>query len=70
MAGSHSAAALREHISLRIIAIPMVRAKKLISVEDAPSAPLWEEDKYPRMLMALNLMENSFDGASNEKSSH
>ena len=43
--------------------IPLVRAKKLVSVEDAPSAPLRGEDKYPRMLMALGLMENSFDGA-------
>ena len=38
--GSHSAAALLEHISLRVIAILFVRAKKLVSVEDAPSAPL------------------------------
>ena len=63
MAGSHSAAALREHISLRVIAILLVRAKKLVSVEDAPSAPLRGEDKYPRMLMVLGLMENSFDWA-------
>ena len=38
--GSHSAAALLEHISLRVIAILFVRAKKLVSVEDAASAPL------------------------------
>ena len=55
MPGSHSAAALREHISLRLIAILLVRAKKLVSVEDAPSAP--GEDKYPRMFMAISLME-------------
>ena len=60
---ARGAAALWEHISLRVIAIPLVRAKKLVSVEDAPSAPLRGEDKYPRMLMALGLMENSFDGA-------
>ena len=70
MAGYHNAAALREHISLRVTAILVVRAKKLVSVEDAPSAPLRGEDKYPCKLMALSLMENSFDGASNEKSSH
>ena len=46
-------AALWEHISLRVIAIPLVRAKKLVSVEDAPSAPLRGEEKYPRMLIAL-----------------
>ena len=38
--GCHSAAALLEHISLRVIAILFVRAKKLVSVEDAPPAPL------------------------------
>jgi len=63
MAGSHSAVALREHVSLKVIAIPLVRAKKLDSVEDAPSALLRGEDKYPRMLMVLDLMENSFNGA-------
>ena len=52
------------------IFISLVRAKKLVSVEDAPSAPLRGEDKYSRMLMALSLMENGFDGALNEKSSH
>ena len=26
-------------------------------------ALLWEEDKYPRMLVVLSLMENRFDGA-------
>ena len=50
--------------------IPLIRAKKLVSVEDAPSAPLRGEDIYYRMLMASGLMKNSFDGASNEKSSH
>ena len=58
MAGYHSAAALREHISLRVIAILFVRAEKLVSFEDALSAPLREKDKYPRMLMVLGLMEN------------
>ena len=40
IAASHSAAALLEHISLRITAILMVQAKNLVSVEDVPSAPL------------------------------
>ena len=26
-------------------------------------APLREDDKYPRMLMVLGLIENNFDGA-------
>ena len=56
--GYHSAAALREHISLRVIAIPLIRAKKLVSVEDTPSAPLRKEGKYPRKLMVSGLMEN------------
>ena len=38
--GSHSAAALLEHMSLRIFGILFVGAKKLVSVEDTPSAPL------------------------------
>ena len=50
--------AQRDHISLWVIAILLVRAKKLVSVEDAPSAPLQGEDKYPCMLMVLGLMEN------------
>ena len=58
MADFHSAAALRKHISLGVIAILLVRAKKLVSVEDAPSAPLREEDKYPCMPLVLGLMEN------------
>ena len=33
--GPHSAAVLREHISLRVIAILLVHAKKQVSVEDA-----------------------------------
>ena len=37
--------------------------KKLVSVEDAPSVPLQGEDKCPRILMVLGLMENIFDGA-------
>ena len=28
-----------------------------VRAEDAPSAPLQGEDKYPRMLMVLGLME-------------
>ena len=63
MAGCQSAAALREHMSLRAIAIFLVQAKKLVSVEDAPCAPLRREDKYPRMLMVLGLRENLFDRA-------
>ena len=42
--GSHSAAALLEHMSLRVIAILFVHAKILVSVEDAPSTPLRGED--------------------------
>ena len=59
--GCHSAAALLEHISLRVIAILFVRSEKLVSVEDEPSAPLHslrEEDKYPCMRMVLDLMGN------------
>ena len=37
--------------------------KNLVSVEDASSAPLQGENKYPRMLMVLGQMENKFDGA-------
>ena len=58
MAGYHSAAALREHMSLRVIAVFLVRAKKLVSDENAPSAPLRGEDKYPSMLIVLSFMEN------------
>ena len=58
MVAYHSAAVLREHISLRVIAILLVRARQLVSVEDAPSALLRGEDEYPRMLMVLGLMEN------------
>ena len=56
--GSHSAAVLREHISLRVIAILLVQAKKLVSVEDASSAPIREKDKNPRMLMVLGSIEH------------
>ena len=56
--GSHSAAVLLEHMSLRVIAILFVRAKKLVRVEDAPSVPLRGEDKLPRKLMVSGLMEN------------
>ena len=59
---AHGVAALREHISLMVIANPLIRAKKLVIVEDALYAPHRGEEKYPRMLMALGLMENSFDG--------
>ena len=58
MTGSHSAAALQKHISLRVIAILLVRAKKLVSVEVAPSAPFRGKNKYPCMLMVLGLLEN------------
>ena len=44
-----------------LIAILFVWAKKLVSIEDAPSAP--GEDKYPRKLMNSGLMESWFDGA-------
>ena len=63
-------AALWEHISLWVIAFSLVRAKKLVSVEGAPSAPLLEEVDCSCVLMALVSMENSFDGAPIEKSSH
>ena len=59
--GSHSAAALLEHKSLRVNAILFVRAKKLVSVEDAPSTLLRSargEDKYPWMLMFSSLIQN------------
>jgi len=59
--GSHSAAALLKHISLRVIAILFVRAKKLVSVEGAPSAALRGEDTYPCMLMVSGLMKKLFD---------
>ena len=56
--GSQSAAALLEHISLKVIAISFVPAKKLVTVDDAPSALLRREAKYPCMLMVSGLMEN------------
>ena len=56
--GSHSAAALLEHILLRVIAILFIQAKKLVSVEDVPSAALRGEDNYPCMLLVSGLMEN------------
>ena len=33
MAGSHSAVALQEHISLRVIAIPLVRRDNIVKTE-------------------------------------
>ena len=36
--------------------------KKPVSVEDAFSAPLRVEDKYPHMVKVLGLMENRCDG--------
>ena len=56
--GSHSVAALLEHRSLTVIDVFLFRTKKLVSIEDAPSAPLRREDKYPCMLMVSRLMEN------------
>ena len=59
--GSHSAEALLDYISVRVIAILFVRAKKLVSVEDAPSAPLHStlgEYKYPCKLMVSGLLQN------------
>ena len=44
--------------------------KKIISVEDAASASLQGEVKYPRMLMVLGLMKIRYDGAYIEQSSH
>ena len=41
---------------------PLVRVKKMASVEDAPSILLREENKYPHMLVVLGLMENRFVG--------
>ena len=52
--GSHSATALLEHISLRDIAFLFVRAKKLVSVEDASSAPLQGEDKNTNKFFCSN----------------
>ena len=40
------------------IFISLARAKQLVSVEDAPSAPLRDLDKYSRKFMVLGLMEN------------
>ena len=48
------------HISLRVIAILLVRAKKLVSVEDALSAPIRGGDKYPRILMVSGLMDKIY----------
>ena len=48
-------------LSLRVIAILFVRAKKLASVEDAPFAPFCSalgEHKYPCMLTVAGLMES------------
>ena len=45
-----------DRFSYCYIFILLVRAKKLVSVEDAHSAPLRGEDKYPRMLIVLGLM--------------
>ena len=45
------ACAWLEHISLRVVAIRLVRAKKLVSVEDTPSGTIRGEDKYPCRLM-------------------
>ena len=36
--------------------------KKLVCVEDAPSAPLCGEDRYPHMLMVSGLLKNIFKG--------
>ena len=55
--GSHSAAPLLDHISLRVIVILFVRAIKLVSVEDAPSAPLGGESTHPCKLMVSGMME-------------
>ena len=33
----------------------------MVSVEDAPSAPLRREDKSPHVLIGLGLIENRFD---------
>ena len=63
---AHGAAALWEHISLRVIATPLVRTKKLVSAEDAPPllfVLLQGKNKYPRMRTALSSKGNSFDGA-------
>ena len=59
-------------VSLRVVSGTVILSYnlfelvKLVSVEDAPSAQLRSatgEHKYPRMLMVLGSMENSFDGA-------
>ena len=61
--------ALTEHVSLFsrtfsvILLFHWFELKKLVSDEDAPSVPLRWEDKYRRMLMILDLMENRFYGA-------
>ena len=45
-------------ISLRIIAILFFRAKKLVSVETVPTAPLRGGNTYPRKFMVSGFMEN------------
>ena len=45
------------------IVIPLDQAKKLVSVEDVPSAPLQGKDIHPRIFMVIGLIENRFDGA-------
>ena len=63
--GSHSAAALLDHISLRVHAILFVGAKKLVMLRMRPPlliAPLRRVDEYPRKLMVSGLMENLFFG--------
>ena len=63
-------------VSLRVVSVTVIllfhwfELKKLVSVVDAPLTPLRGDYKYHRMLMALGLMENGFDGPSNEKHSH
>ena len=48
---------------LLVVVLGPVSVDELVSVENAPSAPLRDLDKYPRKLMVSCLMENLFDGA-------
>ena len=41
-----------------IVVLEPVSVDELVSVENAPSAPLRDLDKYPRKFMVSGLMEN------------
>ena len=43
---------------LLVVVLEPVSVDELVSVENAPSAPLRDLDKYPRKLMVSGMMEN------------